>query len=94
MSNSGQKVEGLRRTFAGKLNNFKDKAEARFQKRALKAYLKGQPYFRMGFNKKGNPQYHITPEQWITQEEYDKKLQGVTAVDEDSIQLTEPNEKV
>lgn len=38
-----------RRSFGGKTNNFKDKAEKNFEKAHLNAYLKGKEYFKYGF---------------------------------------------
>ena len=38
-----------RRSFGGKLENFKDKAEKRFEQAHLKAYLKGRKTFNHGF---------------------------------------------
>ena len=37
------------RKFGGKTSNFINRAEEAFEKRHLKAYLAGNPYFRCGY---------------------------------------------
>lgn len=49
-----EKKEELRRSFGGKINNFKDKAERAFEDKHLKAYLKGHEKFTFGFKTVGN----------------------------------------
>lgn len=39
----------LKRSFGGKIDNFTSKGEQEFEKRHLKAYLKGVKKFRCGF---------------------------------------------
>lgn len=39
----------LRRRFLGKLDNFNNRTEQAFEKRNLKAYLKGEDKFKFGF---------------------------------------------
>ena len=44
----------LKRSFGGKINNFESKGEQEFEKRHLKAYLKGHKNFRCGFRTNSN----------------------------------------
>ncbi len=44
-----KKKEELKRSFGGKTNNFLNKEEKDFEKKHLKAYLKGYKYFNCGF---------------------------------------------
>lgn len=54
----------LRRSFGGKIDNFKDKTEKAFQQRHLKAYLKGNKLFRMGFDNNKKPNWYKVIEVW------------------------------
>ena len=47
------------RKFNGKIDNFADKLERRFQKAHLHAYLKGWELFRFGFNSEGKPNWYF-----------------------------------
>ncbi len=52
------------RQFGGKLTGFVDRKEANFEKKHLKAYLKGWDYFTYGRNKNNEPVWHKTKEIW------------------------------
>lgn len=56
------------RSFGGKTEGFKDKAEQAFEQKHLKAYLKGNERFRHGYmtDSLGNrfPKYHEVKEVW------------------------------
>lgn len=47
-------IDKTTRSFGGKLDGFKDKKERHFHQRMLKAYLKGDQYFRFGFRDRKN----------------------------------------
>lgn len=50
------------RKFLGKLDNFEDKVERNFQKKALKAYLRGWTHFTFGRDSETNrPITYLTP---------------------------------
>ncbi len=44
----------LKRSFGGKIKDFESKEEQEFEKRHLKAYLKGNKSFRCGFRTNSN----------------------------------------
>ena len=44
----------LKRSFGGKIKDFESKGEQEFEKRHLKAYLKGDKNFRCGFRTNSN----------------------------------------
>jgi len=57
-----------KRTFGGKLSGFTDRSEANFEKKHLKAYLKGHEFFRHGFRMSDGvkfPSWHITKEEYV-----------------------------
>ena len=47
-----KKDQNLRKEFLGKLDGFINKVEKNFQKKHLKAYLRGDEYFTFGRNQK------------------------------------------
>ncbi len=53
-----------KRSFGGKIDNFETKEERNFQKKHLRAYLKGNSHFRHGFDLKGKPIFFKTIEIW------------------------------
>ncbi len=57
MSTQVQEVK-TRVGFGGKTENFKDKSEQAFEKKHLKAYLKGQKYFYHGKDLRGKDIRH------------------------------------
>ncbi len=59
-----QKTE-LRRTFTGKVGNFVDKQERKYENMNLKNYLKGSGRVRIGFDEMRNPIYEKVHEKWI-----------------------------
>ncbi len=58
----------LKRSFGGKINDFTSKGEQEFEKRHLKAYLKGHKKFRCGFITNGleqrEPNWFDVIENW------------------------------
>lgn len=52
------------RSFGGKIDNFKDNQERSFEKKHLKAYLKGFNKFRNGRTIEGYPNYTPVKEIW------------------------------
>lgn len=53
-----KKDKNLRKEFLGKLDGFVDKVEKNFQKKHLKAYLRGDEYFTFGRDSKtGEPSW-------------------------------------
>lgn len=73
-----KKDEVLVRRFGGKISGFKDNAEANFEKKHLKAYLKGDKYFRHGFKDEDDirvPAYHKVKEEWkkVKKQKQEKK---------------------
>lgn len=53
-----------KRSFGGKLIGFESKGEEAYEKRHLKAYLKGKKVFRCGFDLRGEPNYFNVIENW------------------------------
>jgi hypothetical protein len=54
---SGTTQKELKRGFGGKIDNFESKAERAFEKKHLKAYLKGHKQFRHGHELDGKPKW-------------------------------------
>lgn len=54
----------LRRSFGGKLDGFISSLEEAHEKRHLKAYLKGDKYFRHGFHENKEPRMYDVIENW------------------------------
>ena len=53
----------LLRQFKGKIDNFSSKEERNFEKKHLKAYLRGDKYFFYGIDDLGNPKrYEVQQE--------------------------------
>lgn len=52
-----------KRKFTGKLDNFESGRERNFQKKALKAYIKGKEYFIFGKDSQNLPIQHKTPQE-------------------------------
>lgn len=50
-----QQKNSTKRIFKGKLDNFTSKEERNFEKKHLKAYLRGDKYFFFGVDAKGEP---------------------------------------
>ena len=57
-----------KRKFKGKLDNFDNKQERNFEKKHLKAYLRGDKYFFYGKDAFGNPIKHEVQQEWIEPE--------------------------
>lgn len=59
MSNNKKK-----RSFGGKISDFDNKQERRFEGKHLEAYLRGDQIFQYGFNHSGEPVKHFVREIW------------------------------
>lgn len=58
-------IKELRRSFGGKTENFKDKAERAFEQKHLKAYIGGHKRFRHGYDPKSRePNWYMVKENW------------------------------
>jgi hypothetical protein len=65
MENNKKTPETLkRRSFGGKIDNFKDKQERAFEQKHLNAYLKGRSTFNYGKGLNGLPITHKVKEIW------------------------------
>ena len=52
----------LDRSFGGKLSGFVSKEERKYQRKNLKAYMKGDKFFRYGFDTNRRPNWYLTDE--------------------------------
>ena len=58
-----QQTSSTKRIFKGKLDSFTSKEERNFEKKHLKAYLRGDKYFFFGVDAKGEPiRYEVLQE--------------------------------
>lgn len=53
------------RVFKGKINNFTSKEERNFEKKHLKAYLRGDKFFTYGIDNLGKPITHEVQQEYI-----------------------------
>ena len=54
-----------KRKFKGKIDNFDSKEERNFEKKHLKAYLRGDKYFFYGTDALGKPIQYEVQQEWI-----------------------------
>lgn len=64
MTDFNSAPEKLERSFGGKTEGFKNKEEQRFEQKHLKAYLRGDKFFKFGYDKNGYPIFHKVNEIW------------------------------
>jgi len=57
--------ENKTRVFKGKLIDFKDKEERNFEKKHLKAYLRGDEFFEYGLDERGKPIIRKVQQEYI-----------------------------
>lgn len=57
-----------KRRFKGKIDNFESKEERNFEKKHLKAYLRGDKYFFYGTDALGKPIQYEVQQEWVEPE--------------------------